>query len=235
MEIQSKLYKNTKDVVNRTLYQINNAYEIVFEEKQSDETVDILKAKFYPNNTVSFFYAKEYIPSIVDRKGAKDVDVTIIRIHKETKSIIYRAIDLKRNLITNAKDEDSFHNIDITYRTISHLLSQWQDAYTYAKLFQTIYDTHELQFIPYVVTRRNNIDELKQLIHTYKKQREEDKSVHGILAIKKQRRDITVNKEIKLLQMFSEGVVELHEEFFEYEILVSEKEDYQYIHHISIE
>lgn len=71
MEIQSKLYKNTKDVVNRTLYQINNAYEIVFEEKQFDETVDILKAKFYPNNTLSFSMQKNIFLVLLIVKAQK--------------------------------------------------------------------------------------------------------------------------------------------------------------------
>ena len=237
MEINSKVYPNTKgNLIDRTLYQICADCEIVFEEKQDDDTIDILKVQFYTQDNPLFFYAKEYIPSIVSSRCAKDVDVSIIRLDKETKCIIYKAIDLKRNLITNARSNELLDNINITHRTLSHLVAQWNDSYTYAKLFQIVYHSYDLQFIPYVVTRNYSKNELEQLINTYKKQQEEDIPIRGILAKKEQIRELKVNKQIQLLQMFLEGFVELHEEFFNYKILLSEEgQDNQFIYHMNIE
>lgn len=233
--VQTYPYRNRESMIRkRILHWIIENCSLECIEKHNDEKAkDILYTNIsnVNNEERRVFYAEAFIPSIVyAKKYAKDVDATIIIINDASLNIDYKAIDLKRNLITYSDSKNIEDNLNTTFDTISHLIEQWQDAHKYSKFLEIIYDRHSINFFPIVITRNYSRSVLTKMLKEANEGLRE-KSISGILGIKKDVKDIFYKEKIYLLEKFCNSTVILNEEELQIEVLLFSKSpsnDYTY-------
>lgn len=196
------------------LYKIISDKTIEFVEEH-DDADDCLIINVKHDDKLDVLYAKEYKFSGISSEGAKDVDVNLILKYNDKNKLIYRAIDLKRSLLTDSKNNSDEDNLTKTYNVISHLVSQWEAVLIYAKMVGLVYNEFDLTYTPEVVTRYYNEENLKALLKSVESSIDNcEKKCQGIVLEKIKLKNQKQRKQIKLLSTFANGIVKLKEETF---------------------
>ena len=221
MKIKGDTIKENKELLSGRLYRITACRTIIFEEKDTDDIVNI---NFEIVGNQYGIYGNEFKPSFVEDKGGKKADILVLVIDEENKCFSSWIVDVKKTI----------GGEDVIY----HLVEQLRESFKHKKAVVTyLEDFVEEQHIGYV-TRDLQRDRIQETISKKSSYLEKEKAniTHMPILIGTEARLKLLQEEarLKVLVAFQNDCIEIGKNVFELESHISEKRNDKFVFNLNV-
>lgn len=213
MKIKGNRIKEGKSLERGKLYTVSRNREILFEEKETNDRVNIV---FSLREGQYGIYGNEFKPDFVNDQGTKKADILVLVIDENTKKFGSWVFDVKQ---TVGGEDVIYHLIGQLRESVIHKNSITLHLPGYSEEQHIGYITRDLQ--------KDRIAGTIQTKETYI--REEDSKIEKLpplIGMKEGRQLLEEKAKLKMLMLFSDEKIEIGSNIYPLECCVYEKKAY---------
>lgn len=221
MKIKGDTIKENKKLLSGRLYRVDTCRTIVFEEK---DTNDIVNINFAINGNQYGIYGNEYKPPFVDDNGGKKADILVLVIDEDGKRFSSWVVDVKKTI----GGED----------VICHLIEQLMESVKHKKAIATyLEEFDEEQHIGYI-TRDLQKDRIQETISKKNSYLEKEKAniacMPVLIGTAARLRLLKEEAKLKIIVAFQNDYIEIGKNIYKIESYISEEQDNKFVYNLDV-
>lgn len=221
MRIKGDTIKDNKTLLSGRLYRINTCRTIVFEEKDTNDVVNI---NFEINDDQYGIYGNEYKPPFVEDNGGKKADILVLVIDEKSKCFSSWVVDVKKTI----------GGEDVIY----HLIEQLIESVKHKKAITTyLEEFEEEQHIGYI-TRDLQRDRIQETISKKSSYLEKEKAniecMPVLIGMEARMRLLKEEAKLKMMIAFQNDCIEIGKNVFKIEKYISEEQNNKFIFNLNV-
>lgn len=221
MKIKGDNVKENKPLLSGRLYRITTCRTIIFEEK---ETQDIVNIHFSIYDNQYGIYGNEYKPPFVEDNGGKKADILVLVIDEEKKHFSSWVIDVKKTI----GGED----------VICHLVEQLIESIKHKKAITTYLEGfEEEQHVGYITRdlQRERIQEVISKKSAYlNREKVNIECMPTSISMKTQLRLLKEEAKLNLIIDFQNNSIKIGKEILKIEQYISKEENNKFIYNLNV-
>lgn len=221
MKIKGDKIKDNTALLPGRLYRIDISRTIVFEEK---DTNDIVNINYCLSEDQYGIYGNEYKPPFVEDNAGKKADILALVIHEDTKRFSSWIVDVKKTI----GGED----------VIFHLIGQLMESVKHKRAIAAyLEDFVEEQHIGYI-TRDLQRDRIQETICKKSaylaKEKANIECMPFLIGMEARRRLLKEEAKLKLLMAFQDDCIEIGKSMYKIEKYISEEQNDKFVYNLNV-